>query len=205
MSRRHYLGPTPTKNKQGHRRWSWKCKYCRCSRTVARSIDGPKVKFEDESPQPGLQNLATHTSSCKARKAAEQKAANKKVSLDELTDEEAENLVKNSGFKLEASAKLMARYMEEGQINPETVPTQKGFYRIFAAWILDESLPWTTGEAPTLRALFKYLKVHFLLPSDTTVRNYLAHIFNELHQTVVRELAVSRHLPRLDVSSLTIH
>ena len=62
---------------------------------------------------------------------------------------------------------------------------------MFAAWILNESLPWTTGEAPSLQLLFKYLKINFMLPSDTTVRNQLAKIFAELHGKVVREFSVS--------------
>ncbi|KAF8156098.1 hypothetical protein B0H34DRAFT_635221, partial [Crassisporium funariophilum] len=57
----------------------------------------------------------------------------------------------------------------------------KGFYCIFAAWILDESLPWTTREAPTLRMLFQYIKNKFLLPTNTTVQNNLERIFTELH------------------------
>ena len=52
-------------------------------------------------------------------------------------------------------------------------------------------LPWTAGEAPLFVVLFKYLKVKFLLPSDTAVRNQLTRIFAELHGKVVRELHVS--------------
>lgn len=86
---------------------------------------------------------------------------------------------------------MMEDFLKEGEMNPEIVPTQSGFYRLFAAWILDESLPWTMGESPSLQALYKYLKVRFLLPSDTTVRNHLARIFNELHGKIVWELSVS--------------
>ena len=39
--------------------------------------------------------------------------------------------------------------------------------------------------------LFRYLKITYQLPSDTTVRNQLGHIFEELHGKVVREFAVS--------------
>lgn len=39
--------------------------------------------------------------------------------------------------------------------------------------------------------LFRYLKITYQLPSDTTVRNQLAHIFQELLGKVVREFAVS--------------
>ncbi|KAI1797442.1 hypothetical protein LXA43DRAFT_847010, partial [Ganoderma leucocontextum] len=67
----------------------------------------------------------------------------------------------------------------------------KGFNRIFAAWIFEDDLPFTTGESSGLARLFQYLKVHFLLPSDTTVRNALAKIFIDLHGTVVRELAIA--------------
>ncbi|KAI0363188.1 hypothetical protein BV20DRAFT_921329, partial [Pilatotrama ljubarskyi] len=66
----------------------------------------------------------------------------------------------------------------------------KGFYRVFAAWILDDNLPFTMGESPSLARLFQYLKVKFILPSDTTVRNVLAQIFAEMHGKVVHELAV---------------
>jgi hypothetical protein len=91
----------------------------------------------------------------------------------------------------------MAEYLKAGELNPAIIATQKGFLRLFSAWILDESLPWTTGEAPSLDLLFKYLKVKFILPSDTTVRNQLGKIFLELHGKVVREFAVCPPLLRL--------
>lgn len=86
----------------------------------------------------------------------------------------------------------MASYLKDGELNPQIVATYKGFLRIFSAWILDESLPWTTGEAPTLHMLFRYLRVNYKLPSDTTVHNQLVHIFEELHGKVVREFAVCK-------------
>ena len=39
--------------------------------------------------------------------------------------------------------------------------------------------------------LFRYLKIMYQLPSDTTVCNQLGHIFEELHGKVVCEFAVS--------------
>ena len=84
----------------------------------------------------------------------------------------------------------MTAYLKDGELNPQTLPTKAGFLHIFSAWILDESLLWTTGKAPTLQMLFKYLKIHYELPSDMTVQNQLAHIFKELHATVVKEFAV---------------
>lgn len=74
--------------------------------------------------------------------------------------------------------------MKEDKLNPEVVVTYRGFLHIFVAWILDKSLLWTTG-APTLKMLFKYLKITYQLPSDTTVHNKLAWIFDELHGKVV--------------------
>lgn len=91
----------------------------------------------------------------------------------------------------------MEGFLKEGELNPQIIPTQRGFLRLFAAWILDQDLPFTTGEAPSLANLFRYLKVSFVLPSDTTVRNTLAHIFSELHGKVVRELTVSVSLQNL--------
>jgi hypothetical protein len=128
-----------------------------------------------EPKLPKLQNLAGHVGECKGVKDA--------VKKDEPTSEEQMNLAR--------SAKLMEAFLKEGELNPAVTTTYKGFLRIFAAWIFDESLPWTTGEAPTLPMLFKYLKITYRLPSDTTVRNQLAHIFNELHGKVVHEFAVS--------------
>ena len=85
----------------------------------------------------------------------------------------------------------MAEYLKRGKLNPAIAATQSGFLQLFAAWILDKSLPWMTGEAPSLQLLFKCLKINFALPTDTTVRNHLAKVFAELHGKVVREFLVS--------------
>jgi len=95
-----------------------------------------------EPKLPKLQNLAGHVGECNGLKDATKK--------DELMSEEQMNLA--------WSAKLMEAFLKEGELNPAVTTTYKGFLRIFAAWIFDESLPWTTGEAPTLQMLFKYLK-----------------------------------------------
>ncbi|KAJ2911916.1 hypothetical protein MD484_g8499, partial [Candolleomyces efflorescens] len=36
---------------------------------------------------------------------------------------------------------------KKGKLSP---PTKAGFRRTFAAWIVDDDLPWTTGQAPML-------------------------------------------------------
>jgi len=85
----------------------------------------------------------------------------------------------------------MESFLEEGRLNPKVYPTKKGFLKHFAAWLIEEDLPFTTGEAPGIHWLFKYLEITYQLPSDTTVRNVLAKIYIELHGQVVRELLVS--------------
>jgi hypothetical protein len=84
----------------------------------------------------------------------------------------------------------MEEFLLNGKLNPKLDPTRKGFLQLFAAWILEQDLPFTTGETPGLKVLFEYLQIKFVLPSDTTVRNTLTHIFATLHATVVEELAV---------------
>jgi hypothetical protein len=84
----------------------------------------------------------------------------------------------------------MEAYLLEGKLNPKIEPTRAGFLKLFAGWLLEEDLPFTTGEAPGLKRLFAYLDVKYQLPSDTTVRKTLAHVFASLHATVVEELSV---------------
>jgi hypothetical protein len=90
----------------------------------------------------------------------------------------------------QASAKIMENILLKGKLNPKIESTQKGFLKVFAAWLL-EDLPFTMGKAPGLKRLFHYLDIKYQLPSDTTVRNQLAHIFVSLHSTIVEELSVS--------------
>ena len=89
-----------------------------------------------------------------------------------------------------ASAQLMANYIEEGKLNPKIEPTRAAFLKMFAAWILEDDLPFTTGETPGIERLFKFVGCKYALPSDTTVRNTLARIFTTLHCVVVKELSV---------------
>ncbi|KAH7917410.1 hypothetical protein BV22DRAFT_994778, partial [Leucogyrophana mollusca] len=60
----------------------------------------------------------------------------------------------------------------------------KGFLKVFAAWIIDDDLPFTSGESKGLHRVFDYMKSRFLLPSDTTVRNQLVRIFAEMHGNI---------------------
>lgn len=91
----------------------------------------------------------------------------------------------------EASAKIMENYLREGKLNPALNPTQIGFNRVFAAWIIEDDLAFTTGESPGIQRLFDYIGSRFGLPSDTTVRNTLAKLYCEMFETIKSELAVS--------------
>ena len=61
----------------------------------------------------------------------------------------------------------------------------------FAAWLIEDDLPFTTGETLGIKQLFKYLEITYQLPSNTTIWNALARIYIELHGQVVHELSVS--------------
>jgi hypothetical protein len=89
----------------------------------------------------------------------------------------------------------MADFLVDGKLNPAINSSQKNFYKIFAAWIIEDDLPFTTGETPGIQRLFAFLRARFLLPSDTTVRNTLVQIFSEMYDLVKSELAArSSHL-----------
>ena len=89
-----------------------------------------------------------------------------------------------------ASVKLMADFLKEGKLNPEHVPMQKGYLKVFAAWVTEDDLPFTTGESPGLQHVFEYLKIRFTLPSNTTVRNQITRIFVEMRDRVKAEMKV---------------
>ena len=143
-----------------------------------RTVDHQDMTFDDEPTLPKLNNLTTHTANCKKKSEAGP------------TGPDHEELPNSAHLNIKQSTDFMAAYLKAGKLNPDLIPTQKGFLCLFSVWILDESLPWTSGEAPSLALLFKYLKVRFHLLSDTTVCNQLAKIFAELHGKVVQEFTV---------------
>lgn len=148
---------------------------CR-SLTVVRTVSKGK-EFDDEPTGPALGNLATHLKA---------KHANVDLSIPPSGDG-LESVGELRGISA-ASAHIMEEFLKEGALNPALDPTQKGFYKVFAAWILEDDLPFTTGETSGIKRLFKYMQSRFSLPSDTTVRNELARIFSHLHGTVKNEL-----------------
>jgi hypothetical protein len=84
----------------------------------------------------------------------------------------------------------MEEFLAEGKLNPVVNPTQKGFLKVFSAWILEDDLPFTTGETGGIHRLFRYMQSKFVLPSDTTVRNTLAQIYAEMFNKLKADLKV---------------
>ncbi|KAF7794098.1 hypothetical protein EIP86_005228 [Pleurotus ostreatoroseus] len=142
---------------------------------VKRTIVTTDPSIDDEPRLPFLGNLGTHVKD------------KHPDALDGKDVEEDDVQAADHGYTLK-STQMMAAFLKEDKLNLRMVPIYKGFLWLFSAWILDEDLPFTTGEAPSLCNLFKYLHVNFALPSNTTMRNTLAQIFTELHGKVVREL-----------------
>lgn len=108
------------------------------------TVNHQDMTFDDELTLPKLNNLATHTTNCK-----------KKSEAGPTPDHE--ELPNSAHLNIKQSTDFMAAYLKAGELNPDLIPTQKGFLRLFSVWILDESFPWTSGEAPSLALLFKYL------------------------------------------------
>lgn len=90
-----------------------------------------------------------------------------------------------------ASQAILKSFVERGKLNPRLDPTQNGFNRMVSVWILEDGLPFTASESPGLARIFKYVRVPYKLPSDTTVRAALKDVFNELSNAVTSEVKVS--------------
>ncbi|KAF8189138.1 hypothetical protein K438DRAFT_2145039, partial [Mycena galopus ATCC 62051] len=65
----------------------------------------------------------------------------------------------------------------------------KNFFKIFSAWIIEDDLPFATGETPGIQRLFAFLQTRYGLPSDTTVRNTLAEMYVDMYKLIKSELA----------------
>jgi hypothetical protein len=135
---------------------------------------GKDQLFGDEQPAPNLGNLATHY---------RQRHNGVPVPSDVQPGE-------TRGVSA-SSAKIMADFLVEGKLNPAINSTQKNFLKVVAAWIIEDDLPFTTGETPGIRRPFA---TRYILPSDTTVRNTLAAMYIDMYNLVMSELAASSWL-----------
>ncbi|KAJ7758326.1 hypothetical protein B0H16DRAFT_1225729, partial [Mycena metata] len=112
---------------------------------------------EDEHPAPALGNLSTHYN---------------KHHKDEAVPSDAAS---GNPRKISASsAKIMGDFLAEGKLNPVINSTQGNFLKIFAAWIIEDDLAFTTGETEGIKRLFAFLQTCYMLPSDTTVLYLIA-------------------------------
>ncbi|KAF7364657.1 Eukaryotic translation initiation factor 3 [Mycena venus] len=148
-TKEHYRPPVAT-TITGGKRWEFRCKHCDKTISVNRTV-GRNDSFDDEEKSPRLGNLATHLRTVHDGPDTAIPGAEPDSDLRGISP---------------ASAKIMEEFLREGKLNPAVRPTQKGFYAVFAAWILEDDLPFTPCK--------------FLLPSDTTVRNQLAKIYCEM-------------------------
>ncbi|KAH9939193.1 hypothetical protein B0H21DRAFT_698533, partial [Amylocystis lapponica] len=152
----HWHAPKATMDNKGK---CWLCKYCGTLHTFERQVDS--ANFDDEPRRPFLSNLTSHTKDKHDAKIAELKSSASGVHAPAGGD----SLPRTDHGYGAASARLMEKFLEDGKLNPHKDPTQKGFLCLFAAWILEEDLPFTT------------------------VHNVLVEIFVEMHGEVVKELA----------------
>jgi hypothetical protein len=106
------------------------------------------LRFKDEPNKPRLGNLATHTKEHANLIARQEAEKNGQEGGREGQRSENGGLTStnssHTGFML-ASAKLMEKYVQDGLLNPRVEPTQSGFSRLFAAWLIEQDLPFTTG------------------------------------------------------------
>ena len=103
-----------------------------------------ELQFKDERQKPRLGNLATHTKEHGG--LIEQQEAERNAGQGQGGEVGRLASTKSSytGFTL-ASARLMEKYVQDGLLNPRVEPTQSGFTRLFAAWLIEQDLPFTTG------------------------------------------------------------
>lgn len=81
-------------------------------------------------------------------------------------------------------------WRKNAHLNPKQPRTQEGFYRVFAAGVLQDDLPFTAGEKPGMRRILDYAECKHQLPTDTTVRNKLETVFTSMEDRLKSMLEV---------------
>ena len=119
--------------------------------------------FEDERPRPHIGNLASHIKS-KHPVQYETGQALMNANLEAGLEAETISVPYTGGY----SASSVAKFAEYIANADKSVRDQKGFYMVFAAWVVEADLPWTTGETPGIKHVFDYLGSKFALLTDTT-------------------------------------
>ncbi|KAJ7271308.1 hypothetical protein B0H12DRAFT_1228963 [Mycena haematopus] len=109
-TRDHFQPPVAIKS-NGEKRWAFKCRHCKTTLTVARSV-GKTQLFGDEKPAPRLGNLATHITT-------------KHEGVPVPSDVQPGEVRGVSA----TSAKIMADFLLDGKLNPAINSTQKNFLK----------------------------------------------------------------------------
>ncbi|CAK5275049.1 unnamed protein product [Mycena citricolor] len=156
----HFHPPRATVSGSGAR-WEFICRHCGKSSTVPRKVKKDK-SFDDEASKPFTGNLATHI---------------RTQHLGQPTPTPASVSTGQEREPGDVSSKIMESFLLQGALNPAVRKSQKGFLRVFSAWLLEKGLAFTTGESLGLKRVFQYVDSKYGLPSDTTVRNTLAEMF----------------------------
>ncbi|KAJ6558728.1 hypothetical protein B0H10DRAFT_1650243, partial [Mycena sp. CBHHK59/15] len=110
---------------------------------------GKSALFGDDKPVPALGNLSTHLS-------------DKHKGLSPPSDAKPGETIGIS----EASTKIMQDFLVDGKLNPVINSTQANFLKIFAAWIIEDDLAFTTGETDginLLRCVSEYIRLTMLV------------------------------------------
>jgi hypothetical protein len=145
------------------------------------------IKFEDEKPKPHIGNLTAHIRTKhndQYEKGLAMQSAGRE--LGGVFNLESGTIPYDGGYN-DASRRSFGDYIAE---HGKVVRDQEGFYLSFAAFVVEDDLPWTTGEKPGIKRIFGYLHSPWALPSDTTVRKHVSRLYDSLHAYVVRELTV---------------
>ncbi|KAJ7707181.1 hypothetical protein B0H16DRAFT_1242259, partial [Mycena metata] len=149
-TRDHFHRPVATTN-NGEPRWSVQCRHtgCKTSLSFLRTV-GRERTFADESTAPKLGNLATHV-------------RQNHQGVPPPADAPGQTRIPSA-----SSARIMGEFLQAGELNPVINSTQSNFLNIFAAWIVEDDLAFTTGETEGIKRLFAFMQSRYLLPSDTT-------------------------------------
>ncbi|KAI0310424.1 hypothetical protein OF83DRAFT_1070552, partial [Amylostereum chailletii] len=159
----HWHTPKAEKDK-GEKKWVFQYRNLsglpRRVRHVARTAD--MDDYAKETKRARLGNLSMHMKEKHEEKVKEM--AEEKANKEGETADDDDNTEK----EMARQCALIRKFVEQGILNPAREPSQAGFNRVFAAWLLDNSHMFTSGEVPSLQYLFKYIRCELSLPSDKT-------------------------------------
>ena len=111
-----------------------------------------EAAFDDEPTQPPLGNLASHL-----------KQRHSSIDLKSPPPETVKGELHGISA---ASEKIMENFLKDSAINPALNRTQKGFYSVFASWILEDDLPSTSSHVSCCRQIL-WFEIHWHVSSQS--------------------------------------